>query len=55
MKKTKKNVVPKDRVKDHGLIHHTVAARMQPKAKNAGLRSKSDKTQVRKPKKNSKE
>jgi hypothetical protein len=50
MKKTKKNVVNKDVVKSR-VAHASAVPRMEPKAKNAGLRSKANKTQVRKPKK----
>lgn len=53
MKPTKKQIRNKDVVKSHK-VHHTVAARMEPKAKDAGLRSKSNPLIKRKPKKNTK-
>lgn len=50
MKPTKNQIRDKDIVKGHK-VHHTVAARMEPQTKTAGLRSKSKPTQVHKPKK----
>lgn len=54
MKKTKHNIANKDKVKNHELIHHSTAPRMEGNVKSTRTRSPGKVDQISRPRKKKK-